>query len=133
MLPLNDRKTKIVATIGPASDSPDQLQALLAAGMNVARLNFSHGSHGEHSRRIGRLRRLTETAGRPLAILQDLAGPKVRIGDFAAGSIELHAGGRFYADDPAHCRRPGRGIGLLRPAAPGGQARGYAIAGRRPD
>lgn len=95
MLPLNDRKTKIVATIGPASDSPNQLQTLLAAGMNVARLNFSHGSHDEHGRRIGRLRRLAETAGRPLAILQDLAGPKVRIGGFAAGSIELQAGGRF--------------------------------------
>ena len=95
MFDLNDRKTKIMATIGPASDSPDHLQALLVAGMNVARLNFSYGSHNEHGRRIRRLRRLAETAGGQLAILQDLAGPKVRIGDFADGPIKLQAGGRF--------------------------------------
>ena len=94
-LALNDRKTKIVCTIGPATDSPEQLRALLEAGMNVARLNFSHGNHAEHGQRIGRLRQLAETAGRPLAILQDLAGPKVRIGAFAAGPIELQTGESF--------------------------------------
>ncbi len=94
-LDLTERKTKIVCTIGPATESPEQLQALLEAGMNVARLNFSHGSHAEHGQRITHLRRLAETLGTPLAILQDLAGPKVRIGTFAQGAIELQTGDHF--------------------------------------
>ncbi len=94
-LDLTARKTKIVCTIGPATESPEQLQALLEAGMNVARLNFSHGNHAEHGQRITHLRRLAETLGTPLAILQDLAGPKVRIGAFGQGPIELRTGDRF--------------------------------------
>ena len=94
-LDLTARKTKIVCTIGPATESPEQLQALLEAGMNVARLNFSHGNHAEHGQRITHLRRLAETLGTPLAILQDLAGPKVRIGAFGQGPIELRTGDHF--------------------------------------
>jgi pyruvate kinase len=94
-LDLTARKTKIVCTIGPATESPAQLQALLEAGMNVARLNFSHGNHTEHGQRITHLRRLAEELGTPLAILQDLAGPKVRIGAFAQGPIELSTGDHF--------------------------------------
>ena len=94
-LDLTERKTKIVCTIGPATESPAQLQALLEAGMNVARLNFSHGNHAEHGQRITHLRRLAETLGTPLAILQDLAGPKVRIGTFGQGPIELRTGDYF--------------------------------------
>lgn len=90
-----ERKTKIVCTIGPATESPEQLQALLEAGMNVARLNFSHGSHAEHGQRITHLRRLAAEAQTSLAILQDLAGPKVRIGTFADGPIELQTGDSF--------------------------------------
>ncbi len=89
------RRTKIVCTIGPATSSEEQLRALLGAGMNVARLNFSHGSHADHASVIERLRRLGEELRRPIAILQDLAGPKVRIGTFAGGSAELVPGKPF--------------------------------------
>jgi pyruvate kinase len=74
------RRTKIVATLGPASESEPVLRQLLAAGMDVARLNFSHGTREEHGRTIQRLRRLAREAGVPLAILQDLQGPKIRVG-----------------------------------------------------
>ncbi len=88
-------KTKVVCTIGPATASEAQLRSLLEAGMNVARLNFSHGSHKEHGAVIERIRRISLELGRPTAILQDLAGPKVRIGTFAKGPIELEPGRRF--------------------------------------
>ncbi len=74
------RRTKIVCTIGPATDSPETLAALMDAGMNVARLNFSHGTHGEHRQRIARIRELAEAKKLPIAILQDLSGPKLRTG-----------------------------------------------------
>ncbi len=75
-----DRKAKIVATIGPASQEEAVIERLLLAGMNVARLNFSHGSHDEHAARAAALRRVAEHLGRPLGILQDLQGPKIRVG-----------------------------------------------------
>ena len=90
-----DRRTKIVATIGPATSSEESLRALLQAGMNVARLNFSHGTPEEHRETIERLRRLAEELAIPVAILQDLPGPKVRIGAFADGTVELRAGAPF--------------------------------------
>lgn len=90
-----DRRTKIVATIGPATSSEAALRALLQAGMNVARLNFSHGTPEEHRETIQRLRRLAEALAIPMAILQDLPGPKVRIGAFADGTVELRAGAPF--------------------------------------
>jgi pyruvate kinase len=91
-----DRRTKIVATIGPASATEEALRALLQAGMDVARLNFSHGTPEEHRETIRRLRRLAEELHIPVGILQDLMGPKVRIGAFAEGrTIELHAGAPF--------------------------------------
>jgi pyruvate kinase len=86
------RRAKIVATIGPASRAPDNLRALLEAGMDVARLNFSHGSHDDHRQVYADLRRLSEEIGRPLAILQDLQGPKIRIGTLNGGSVHLDAG-----------------------------------------
>jgi pyruvate kinase len=89
------RRTKIVCTIGPASASAAQLEALVEHGMDVARLNFSHGERAEHGAVIGRLRALARRRGVPLAILQDLAGPKVRLGDLAEGGVELEAGQRF--------------------------------------
>ncbi|MDZ7266321.1 MAG: pyruvate kinase [candidate division KSB1 bacterium] len=74
------RRTKIVCTLGPASETAEQIAGLIAAGMNVARLNFSHGTHEEHQQRINLIRVAAATAAQPVAILQDLAGPKVRIG-----------------------------------------------------
>jgi len=86
-------KTKIVATIGPASNTAERIKALLRAGMNVARLNLSHGSHAEHSRNIATLRRCAQEAGVPLAILLDLQGPKIRTGSLADGqAVQLTDG-----------------------------------------
>jgi pyruvate kinase len=77
------RRTKIVCTIGPASSTPDTMDRLVAAGMDAARLNFSHGSHEEHAQRARLVREAQERAGRPLALIADLQGPKLRIGDLA--------------------------------------------------
>lgn len=86
------RRTKIVATIGPASESDAMLRNLIRDGMNVARLNFSHGTHAQHRRVIRRLRRLSREAGHPIAILQDLCGPKPRVGEIADPPLELRRG-----------------------------------------
>ncbi len=86
------RRTKIVCTIGPASNKRGVLEKLLHAGMDVARLNFSHGAHEEHALAIRNLRDLATRCGRPLAILQDLSGPKVRLGAFATPTILLKRG-----------------------------------------
>ena len=75
-----ERRTKIVATLGPASDSTEQLSALIAAGMDAARLNLSHGTHAAHAERAGRVREVEVEAGRPIALIADLQGPKLRIG-----------------------------------------------------
>jgi pyruvate kinase len=83
------RRTKIVCTLGPTSESREQLLALAAAGMDVARLNFSHGKHAWHGERFRLLRELEAEIGRPLSVLQDLSGPKLRIGEFPAEGIEL--------------------------------------------
>jgi pyruvate kinase len=94
-VPRNERRTKIVCTIGPATSSEAQLQALIEHGMNVARLNFSHGDRAEHGAVLARLRGLAGRLGVPLAILQDLGGPKVRVGALPQGSLELKPGRRF--------------------------------------
>ncbi|MDW8403606.1 pyruvate kinase [Chloroflexus sp.] len=90
------RRTKIVATLGPATSTPERIAGLIRAGMNVARLNFSHGTHAEHAARIAMVRRAAAEAGRHVAILQDLQGPKIRTGPLANGQpVELVAGQRF--------------------------------------
>ncbi len=89
------KRTKIVATIGPASSSPQMLTALIRAGMNVARVNFSHGDHAEQGAKMKTIREVAKKLKVPIAILQDLAGPKVRIGDFIEGSITLVQGQKF--------------------------------------
>ena len=94
-IPGMERRTKIVCTIGPATSSRAQLRALLERGMNVARLNFSHGEPAEHLAVIAGIRALSAELDIPTAVLQDLAGPKVRIGAVAGGSIHLEAGRRF--------------------------------------
>jgi pyruvate kinase len=85
-------KTKIVCTIGPASERPETLRELIQEGMNVARLNFSHGTHSEHKEKITRLRELSRELKRPVAILQDLCGPKIRVGTIPAPGLELKPG-----------------------------------------
>jgi len=90
------RRTKIVATIGPACNNPDMIARLIDAGMDVARLNFSHGTHEEHARRIATLREAARSFERPLAIIQDLQGPKIRTGALVdGGPVLLHPGDRF--------------------------------------
>ena len=89
------RKTKIVCTIGPASESEEQLRALMLAGMNVARLNFSHGTHEEHKVRIDRIKKVREELGLPVAILLDTKGPEYRIRTFEDGKILLKDGDTF--------------------------------------
>lgn len=86
------RRAKIVATIGPASQSEDMIRRLLAAGMDVARLNFSHGRHEDYAAIVARLRRVSLEVGRPISILQDLQGPKIRVGEVAGGGLELKPG-----------------------------------------
>ncbi|MBV8882522.1 MAG: hypothetical protein JO235_00770 [Chroococcidiopsidaceae cyanobacterium CP_BM_RX_35] len=85
-------RTKIVATIGPASDSPDMIRKLMLAGMNVARLNFSHGNYADHTERIKRLRDASEELDLPLMLLQDLQGPKIRVRDLPAKGMMLNDG-----------------------------------------
>lgn len=89
------RKTKIVCTVGPASEDVEILKKMLLAGMNVARLNFSHGNHQEHGRYIGAIRQASRETGLPVAILLDTKGPEIRLKNFAAGSVELRAGQTF--------------------------------------
>jgi pyruvate kinase len=89
------RRTKIVCTIGPASRSPEVLDQLVAAGMDVARLNFSHGTHEQHAAVIRAIREGEERWGRPITIVQDLQGPKVRLGTFVGGQAVLMAGDTF--------------------------------------
>ena len=90
------RYTKIVCTLGPASNTEDKLAALIEAGMNVARLNFSHGTHEEHAATLGRVRRVSNRLGKPVAILQDLQGPKIRTGTLAGGeAVELQENAGF--------------------------------------
>lgn len=89
---LADRRAKIVATIGPATRDEKNLEKAIKAGMNVARLNFSHGSHEDHLKVVKSLRKLSSELRAPVAILQDLQGPKVRVGKFENGSIEITPG-----------------------------------------
>lgn len=86
------KKTKIVCTIGPATQSQEMLEKLLEAGMNVMRLNFSHGDFAEHQNKVDNLHKATEATGIPCAIMQDLSGPKFRLGDFYQERVELVAG-----------------------------------------
>ena len=84
-----NRKAKIVATLGPASSDPAMLERLFLAGADVFRLNFSHGTHADHKQRLDDIRRLEAKVGRPIGILQDLQGPKIRIGALKAGPVQL--------------------------------------------
>lgn len=86
------RRTKIVATLGPASNSPDMIRQLVQAGMDVARLNFSHGSYEDHARTVAALRQIAAELDTPVTILQDLQGPKIRVGQLPGGEMTLTLG-----------------------------------------
>jgi pyruvate kinase len=92
------RSAKIVATLGPSSSTPERIRALFEAGVDVFRLNFSHGSQQDHRICFEAIRSLESMAGRPIGILADLQGPKLRLGSFGEGRIELAAGDRFRLD-----------------------------------
>jgi pyruvate kinase len=104
---MNDPKTKIVATIGPASASPDVLRELMRAGMDVARLNFSHGSYDFYRELIANIRRLNEELGLNTAILADLQGPKLRVGEMENGPIDLPDGSELVITTEPVKGRPG--------------------------
>ncbi len=92
------RRTKIVATLGPASSSPEVLARLFQAGADVFRLNFSHGTHDDHAARIAMIRDLEARFERPIGILADVQGPKLRVGQFAGGRVQLQTGQSFRLD-----------------------------------
>ena len=106
------RATKIVATLGPASSAPEMLEAMIRAGVNVVRLNFSHGKAQDHIDRANLVREAAQRAGREVAIMADLQGPKIRVGKFAEGKVMLEPGATFVLD--ASRAEPGdvHGVGL---------------------
>ncbi|HSV47050.1 MAG TPA: pyruvate kinase [Ramlibacter sp.] len=93
-----NRNAKIIATLGPASDDRQTIQALFDAGADVFRLNFSHGVHEDHKRRLDLIRQVEQESGRPIGVLLDLQGPKLRIGTFADGPVVLKEGAGFRLD-----------------------------------
>src|SRR5208337_3042624 len=92
------RRTKIIATVGPASSTPEVLARLFQAGADIFRLNFSHGTHDDHAARFAMIRELEERMDRPIGILCDVQGPKLRVGQFAGGRVFLQAGQAFRLD-----------------------------------
>ena len=106
------RATKIVATLGPSSNQPDILEKMIAAGVNVVRLNFSHGTAEDHIKLAGLVREAAQRVGREVAIMADLQGPKIRVGKFTEGKVMLVGGEKFVLD--ASRTEPGdiKGVGL---------------------
>ena len=92
------RRTKIVATLGPATDDPKALDGIIQAGVDVVRINFSHGEPGEHRRRVEAVRNRARAHGRQVGVLADLQGPKIRIDRFKDGKVNLIEGDRFTLD-----------------------------------
>src|SRR5919107_3172305 len=86
------RRAKIVCTLGPATATAERIRALVDAGMDVARLNFSHGTHADHERVYHLVRDAAEASGRAVGVLADLQGPKIRLGRFAHGPVEWRTG-----------------------------------------
>ncbi|PZR11345.1 MAG: pyruvate kinase [Azospirillum brasilense] len=92
------RRTKVVATLGPASSTPEMIERLFRAGADVFRLNFSHGTHEGHAANIATIRALEKKVGRPIGILADVQGPKLRVGKFGGGRVQLQTGQSFRLD-----------------------------------
>lgn len=99
-----DRRAKIICTLGPASQSPETIRALVEAGMDVARLNFSHGTHDEHAALYARVREASDATGRAVGVVADLQGPKIRLGTFEGGAAVLAPGSMFTVTT-----KPGQG------------------------
>ena len=102
------RRTKVIATLGPASSTPEVIEKLYRGGADVFRLNFSHGSHEDHAARITMIREVERKVGRPIGILVDVQGPKLRVGRFQAGRVQLQTGQPFRLDlnpSPGDVRR----------------------------
>ncbi|HLD84683.1 MAG TPA: pyruvate kinase [Coxiellaceae bacterium] len=97
-LSLQDRRTKILTTLGPATDTPEKMEELLLAGVNCVRVNFSHGTHADHQKRIELVRQVAKKHHRIIGILGDLQGPKIRIARFRDKKIHLHSGDHFILD-----------------------------------
>ncbi len=96
-----NRCAKIVATLGPASSTKERITELVTAGADVFRFNFSHGSHEDHARRFATVREVEQACGRPIGLIMDLQGPKLRVGTFAEGKVQLERGSPFRLDlDP---------------------------------
>mgnify|MGYP006147484619 CR=1 FL=1 len=127
------RATKIVVTLGPASSDPAILETMIRAGVNVVRLNFSHGTAQDHIDRAALVRRCSQSAGREVAIMADLQGPKIRVGKFADGKVHLESGTKFVLD--ASRAEPGDHPGGEPVQAGGVRVRGgdgdYALLGHR--
>src|SRR3954462_15442914 len=118
------RRAKIVCTLGPATSTPEQVTALVEAGMDVARLNFSHGAHADHAAAYAAIRQASDRTGHAVAVLADLQGPKIRLGTFADGPVVWETGSRVcitVEDAPGTAQRgstPSKGL------ASAGSARG---------
>src|ERR1044072_3320948 len=111
MMPASPRRTKIVATLGPASSDAKTLSRMIEAGLDVVRMNFSHGTAAEHRQRVELVRQLARRAGRAVGVLVDLRGPKIRIGKFREGRVTLHGGEAFILDADRDMGDAG-GVGL---------------------
>ena len=92
------RRTKILATLGPATDDPRMIDNLIGAGVDVVRLNLSHGTHADHKRRAEIVRDRAQASGRQVGVLLDLQGPKIRIGKFKNDPVNLQEGAAFILD-----------------------------------
>jgi pyruvate kinase (EC 2.7.1.40) len=96
------RRTKIVATLGPKTSTPEAIRELILAGATTFRLNFSHGTHADHHRNICNIRQVSCELNVPIGILQDLQGPKIRLGKFADGSVYVNKGRSLHFDQRAN-------------------------------
>ena len=123
-------RTKIVATVGPASSDPAVLGQMVEAGVDVFRLNFSHGTHEEHTAQLQAIRRISEDSGIQLAVLQDLCGPKIRLGQIPGDAVSCDHDAEFVlADEPGPGDDPHR-LTCSYPIA-GGRARGRPVGAVR--
>jgi len=107
------RRTKIVATLGPASDDPEVLRRMIKAGLNVVRINFSHGNAEDHRRRVKALREIAQQCGRQIGVMGDLQGPKIRLKRFSEGKVDLENGQSFFLDSSLGNRKGDQvGVGV---------------------
>jgi pyruvate kinase len=118
-----NNKTRIVATIGPASETPEMLERLIRAGLNVARLNFSHSDLASHAEHIKRIRSAEKTVGRRVAIMADLPRPKMRIGKIETGPDLLARGRELHIDDQGSRRDSATRVHEFRATAESRKAR----------